>query len=154
MSAGDYQETNSILLTWGRSQSRQGGRWGGCCYDNRRGGTEPARGRAERSPDGTLRIWWSPQRRGVEELKLQTQTEKHTDSRAAQSGQRISSSRPVTCVMRWQCFLRWASPCAGSRPFSSPNRTGSNISTKLSTPSDTLSPPSASWAESRKDTWK
>lgn len=52
---------------------------------------------------------------------------------------RIWSSRLEACVMRWQCLLRWASPLAGSRPFSSPNRTGSSLSTKLNVDSDTFS---------------
>lgn len=64
---------------------------------------------------------------------------------------RIFSSRLVTCVTRWQCFLRTASPCAGSKLFRRPSRTGRSISTKLSAHSDTLSAASDSWEE--RESW-
>lgn len=39
-------------------------------------------GRAERSPDRTPEIWWSPQHTGVEELRPQGEHEhRHTSSR-------------------------------------------------------------------------
>lgn len=124
----------SSLLTWACC----------CCYDSRRTGIPPVRGRALRWPPGTPKILWSPQHTGVKELRPWKQAGL-TEKRQVELRGRISSSSLETPVMRAHCFLRWVSPSAGLMLFGNPNRTGSNIWVKLRTQSDTISRPNASW---------
>lgn len=124
----------SSLLTWARC----------CCYDSRRAGIPPVRGRARRWPPGTPKILWSPQHTGVKELRPRKQAGL-TEKQQVELRGRISSSSLETPVMRAHCFLRWVSPSVGLMLFGNPNRTGSNIWVKLHTQSDTISRPNASW---------